>query len=139
MFVSIEDDAGRTDDLGSVGAQLADGDDAFQPGAAAGVCVCQVDFAVFIPNGAGIDNALNLFYKYGLAPRTFCPGRLYHEYALVRVSPENIEFAVMMADTGSPHTVAVFRTFGSGDRRKGGGYGGADNRPVHQVFGMENL
>ncbi|MFR5959995.1 MAG: hypothetical protein ACLUHA_13345 [Bacteroides stercoris] len=42
------------------------GDDAFQPGAAAGVCVCQVDFAVFIPNGAGIDNAPNLFYQHGL-------------------------------------------------------------------------
>ena len=55
MFVSVEDDAGRTDDLGSVSAQLADGDDAFQPGAAAGVCVCQVDFAVLIPNGAGIS------------------------------------------------------------------------------------
>ena len=39
MFVSVEDDAGRTDDLGSVSALLADGDDAFQPGAAAGVCV----------------------------------------------------------------------------------------------------
>ena len=99
----------------------------------------QIYFAVLIPKRTRVDNAFNLFHQYRLAPRAFRFSGFHHEYSLIGISPEYVELTVVMPDAGSPYAVAVFRTFGCCNGRQRGRHGGADDRPVYEVFGVKNL
>lgn len=135
-FMTVEDDARLCYGLGGIRIQLADGYDAFQSGTASCIGVYHVDLSVFIPERAGVYDALARFYEHGFCPRAFGVFGFYHERALVGVAPENVEFTVMMADGRRPYTVAMLRTFRCFDRGEGVGNGSADDTPVNEVFGV---
>ena len=75
------------------------------------------------------------FHQNWLAPGTFRIFGFHHECSLVRVTPEYIEFTVMVADTGCPYTVAMFRT-DIGNRGQCVGYSRTYDSPVDKVFGV---
>lgn len=138
-LMAVEDDARGGDGLRGFGVQFADGDDALQLGTAARIGMYQIDFAVVIPQGAGVDDAFAGLYEYRLCPRPLGVFGFHHEGALVGVAPEDVEFAVVVADGGGPYAVAMFRPFGRTFRSQFIGDGRADEGPIHQVLGVEDL
>ena len=138
-LVSVKYDTGRSGCFRCLCIQFADCDYTFQSGTTSCVCMYHIYFSVLIPKRASVDNPFSRLYKNRLTPRTFRIFCFHHESPLVRVSPKDIKFTVVVTNGRSPYTVTVFRSFRSFNRSKGIGDGSADNCPVHQILGMQNL
>ena len=138
-LVPVEDDARWGDGLCGLFIQLADGDDTLQLGTAAGIGVYQVDLSVVVPQGARVNDALSGLHQYGFGPRPLRVAGLGHKDSLVRISPENVELAVVVAYSGCPYAVAVFGAFGGTDRSEAVRNGCTDDAPVDQIVGMQYL
>ena len=137
-FVPVENDARGRDGFRCVGIEFAHGNDALESGTAPGIGMSHVDASVVVPQRGGVDDAFAGLHQHRLAPRAARVFGLHHECALVGVAPEDVELPLMMTDARRPDAFAVLRR-GVGCGRHGPRYGRADNAPVHQVFGMQNL
>ena len=136
--VSVEDDAALCSGHQCLGVEFAHGEDALQSCSAACIGVVEVDFTVVVPQGAGVDEAFGGFYQLGGCP---CASGVFgrdHVGTLVGVSPEDVEGAVVMPYGGCPHTVAMFRTFGSLHGGQRVCHGVAYDSPVHEVLRVED-
>ena len=138
-FMTVEYNARRGNGFSCFGIQFADGDHAFQFGAATCISVYHVYFTVLVPEWASVDDTFSRLYQHRLGPRTFRVFGFHHESTLIGVSPEDVKLPVVMTDSGRPYAVTVFGTFGSFNRWQCIGYGSTNDTPVHQIFGVKYL
>ena len=138
-LVSVEDDAGRPEQMRPVGGHRRHEQHALEPGTRTGRRMREPGLSVFIPQRTGIDETFGFHHPdrvFPTATRVLCPN---HENTPVRIAAEDIEPAFVVTDGRRPDPVSVLdlgpeivlRPLPScsgiiGQRRP-------DQRPVHQV------
>ncbi len=136
--VAVEHDDGPADGAGALDVELAHGDDRGEAAAAVGPRVDEVAAAVVVPERRSVDDAFAGDDQHGWLPGTGRMGGLDHEDAVVGVAPVDVEPAVVVADAGRPHAVAVLGAAGVHAVGQHAVEGMADDFPVDQVAGMEH-
>ncbi len=132
--VSVIDHFVLADGLFAVRGHLDHAEDALDTGAAAGIAVAYVGASVFVPDGARVNDSFGFVDVDERFPGACGVFGLGHEDAQIGITIIYIEFAVVVADGGSPYGVAVAGVFG---RLSVFGHFGdcvAYKSPVDQIF-----
>ena len=138
IAVAVEDHDVLADETLAVGRHLADAQHALEPGARTGPAVDEVGLAVVVPQGAGIDDAQDLFDEVRLRPLAARVLRLGHVDPDIGIAPIDVVPAVVVTDSRGPDALAVLRPIEVIVRRLRS-EDGVDDLPVDQIGRVENL
>ena len=137
ITITVEHDNGIADGTCAVCRQFTNRQYRSELSTRVGPAIHQITASVVIPERGGVNHSLTCYDTYRFLPSADRVLRLHHEYTVVGVAPIDVILTIVVADAGSPDSLAVGRLveylFGFQLLE-----GIADDFPVHQVARMEN-